>query len=384
MKGRHMFLYQEKGRFFAPIPEGVEGLAVDELALLGAENATPVYRGIYFDADKETLYRANYKSRLLARILAPLLTFKCHSTRYLYKRSREIPWADLLKVSQTFAVFSTVSNSRITHSQYAGLCLKDAIVDSFREQEGRRPGIDRVNPDAWISLHIERDMATISFDTSGGSLHRRGYRKETVEAPMQEMLAAAIVAHMEWDGVRPLYDPMCGSGTLLSEALMSCCRIPAGLLRKGFGFEMLPDFDSELWATVKEEADQEIRPLSEGAIGGSDLSGKAVAAAKINNQLLPYGDRILWKVLDFRKIEDLSERIIVTNPPYGIRLGRGQDLVGLYKELGDFLKQRCKGATAYIFFGNRELIPYIGLRPSWKRPLVSGGLDGRLVKLEIY
>jgi putative N6-adenine-specific DNA methylase len=312
------------------------------------------------------------------------MTFKCHSTKYLYKRSREIPWTDLLKVDQTFAVFSTVSNSRINHSQYAGLRLKDAIVDSIREQEGARPGIDKREPDAWISLHVERDMATISFDTSGGSLHRRGYRKETVEAPMQEMLAAAIIQYTEWDGSLPLYDPMCGSGTLLSEALMSYCRIPAGLLRKGFGFELLPDFDRDLWANVKREADREIRELPEGIICGSDLSGKAIAAAKKNNRLLPSGDRIIWKVVDFRKIEDLSDRIIVTNPPYGIRVGKGQDLGRLYKDLGDFLKQRCKGATAYVFFGNRKLIPHIGLRPAWKRPLVSGGLDGRLVKLEIY
>ena len=379
-----MLLYQEKGRYFAPIPEGMEDLALDELSGLGAEKMTPVYRGIYFDADKETLYRANYRSRLLTRILAPLYTFKCHSTRYLYKRSKEIPWTELLNVDQTFAVFSTVSNSRVTHSQYAALVLKDAIVDSFRERDGKRPGIDRTDPDAWISLHIERDMATVSFDTSGGSLHRRGYRKETVEAPMQEMLAAAIVKHTEWDGSRPLYDPMCGSGTLLSEALMSYCRIPAGLLRKGFGFELLPDFDRTLWDRVKKEADRQIRPLPEGIIWGSDLSRKAIGAARKNNHMLPYGDRIHWKTIDFRKIEDLSQRTIVTNPPYGIRVGKDQDLARLYKELGDFLKQRCNGSTAYIFFGNRKLIPHIGLRPSWKRPLVSGGLDGRLVKLEIY
>jgi putative N6-adenine-specific DNA methylase len=201
---------------------------------------------------------------------------------------------------------------------------------------------------------------------------------------MQETLAAAVVKYAEWDGTRPLYDPMCGSGTLLSEALMSYCRIPAGLLRKGFGFEALPDFDRELWKGVKEAADREIQPLPKGILCGSDLSGKAVETAKKNNRILPYGDRIVWKVTDFRNIDDLGERIIVTNPPYGVRLGRGQDLARLYRELGDFLKQRCKGAIAYIFFGNRKMIPHIGLRPSWKRPLKSGGLDGRLVKLEIY
>jgi len=379
-----MYLYQEKGRFFAPIPEGIEDLAADELGALGAERITPVYRGMYFDADKGSLYRVNYGSRLLTRVLAPLSRFRCHSTAYLYKRSREIPWRDLLRTDETFAVFSTVSNSRITHSQYAGLRLKDAIVDSFTEREGRRPGIHRTDPDVWISLHIEKDMATISLDTSGGSLHRRGYRREALEAPMQEVLAAAVVKLVDWDGTRPLVDPMCGSGTLLSEALMAYCRIPSGLLRRGFGFERLPDFERDLWDRVKKEADRKIRPLPHGLLCGSDVSAKAIEAATKNNQLLPYGDRIYWKAIDFRNIEDLGQRIIVTNPPYGIRLGRGQDLVRFYREFGDFLKKRCKGATAYVFFGNRKLIPHIGLRPAWKRPLKSGGLDARLVKLEIY
>jgi len=379
-----MFEYQERRRFFAPIPDGVEDLAVGELIELGAERVTPVYRGVYFDSDQATLYRINYRSRLLTRILAPLLTFRCHSTKYLYKRSKEIPWSNLFRVDQTFAVFSTVSHSQIKHSRYAALCLKDAIVDFFRERYDKRPDIHKADPDARISLHIENDQAAISFDTSGGSLHRRGYRKETVEAPMQEMLAAAVVKHMEWDGARPLYDPMCGSGTLLSEALMAYCRIPSGLLRKRFGFELMPDFDKDLWATVKRESDRRIRPLPAGIISGSDLSGKAVRAARKNFEALPYGDRIHLKVIDFRSIGDLSHRVIVANPPYGIRLEKGKDLAPLYREIGDFLKRKCKDSTAYIYFGNRDLIRHIGLRTAWKRPLGSGGLDGRLVKFEIY
>ncbi len=384
MKGTNLFEYQEKGRFFASVPCGMEEMAADEIRGLGAEKVEIGYRVISFDADKGTLYRVNYMSRLLSRVLAPLLTFQCHSTRYLYNRAREIQWPHLFRADQSFALISTVSNSRITHSQYAGLCLKDAIVDSFRELYNRRPDIDRTAPDIWISLHIHDDKATISLDTSGGSLHRRGYRKETVEAPMKEMLAAAIVRCMAWDGSRPLYDPLCGSGTLLSEALMAYCRIPSGLLRKRFGFELMPDFDRDLWTTIKSEADRQIRPLPKEMISGSDFSPKAIQAARKNNQGLPYGDRIQLKVIDFRKIEDLGNRIIVTNPPWGIRLGKEKAIGELYKEMGDFLKQRCKGSTAYVYFGNRKLVPHIGLRPSWKRPLEAGGLDGVLVKLEIY
>jgi putative N6-adenine-specific DNA methylase len=290
----------------------------------------------------------------------------------------------LFGLDQTFAVFSTVSHSRINHSRYAALRLKDAIADHFRGSQNRRPSIDKVDPDVWISLHIENDKATISFDTSGGSLHRRGYRRETVEAPMQEMLAAAIVKHTVWDGSRPLYDPMCGSGTLLSEALMAYCQVPSGLLRKRFGFELMPDFDKALWMAVKKDADRRVRPLPRGAISGSDISARAVRAAKQNNQELPFGDRIELKAIDFRRVEDLSGRVIVTNPPYGIRLAKKENLSELYKTLGDFLKQRCKNATAYIYFGNRDLIRHIGLKPAWKKPLASGGLDGRLVKFEIY
>jgi putative N6-adenine-specific DNA methylase len=379
-----MFEYQARGRFFAQLPDGIEDLAVDELRGLGAKRVRPVYRGIYFNADKAALYRVNYRTRHLTRILAPLHSFQCHSARYLYKRSKEIPWSDLLRVDQTFAVLSTGSHRRIGHSQYAALRLKDAVVDHFRERFSRRPSVDKANPDAWISLHIEKDKATVSLDTSGGSLHRRGYRRETVEAPMQETLAAAIVRQAQWDGSRPLYDPMCGSGTLLSEALMAYCRIPAGLLRRRFGFELMPDFDKNIWMRVKKEADRQMRPLPQGIISGSDISRKAVQAARRNQQQLPYGDRIQLKIIDFRKIDDLGDRIIVTNPPYGIRLGKEADLTELYKEFGDFLKHRCQGATVYVYFGRRALIPHMGLRPAWKKPLVSGGLEGRLAKFEIY
>jgi len=359
-------------------------LGAQELGELGARHIQPAYRGLYFEADKATLYRINYTSRLITRVLAPLATFSCHSTRALYKKAKETAWAHFFRADQTFAVRSTVTHSKITHSQYAALCVKDAIADYFREREHRRPTVDRIEPDVWISVYIEKNRATLSLDTSGGSLHRRRYSGHRLEAPMQETVAAAIVRLAAWEGSNPLYDPMCGSGTLLSEALMSFSRIPAGYLRETFGFEHLPDFDPLLWKTVKKEAEGGIRELPEGLITGSDASPRAIQAARANLDKLPYGDRIGLEVKDFQTLHNLHNTTILCNPPYGIRLGQEETLRDMYKKLGDFLKQRCKNASAYLYCGNRNLISSIGLKPSWKKPLMSGGLDGRLVKYEIY
>ncbi len=379
-----MFQYQQNRRFFGQIADGLEGMGSEELAGLGAADPAPVYRGVHFSADQAALYRINYCSRLITRVLAPLISFQCHSTKYLQKTAKSIPWSNLFGTDQTFAVFATVSNSGIRHSQYAGLCLKDAIVDTFRESCGQRPSIDTRAPDVWINLHIESNHATISLDASGGSLHRRGYRQDSVEAPMQETVAAAIIRMTGWDGAQPLVDPMCGSGTLITEALMAYCRIPPGYLRPRFGFERLPDFDPGLWQSVKAEADGAVRPLPEGLIAASDIASQAVSAATMNARKIPFGDRIQFNVTDFRKIDKIEKSVIVCNPPYGLRLKHERKAGEFYRELGDFLKQRCTGCTAFIYFGNREWIKRIGLRASAKRPLKSGGLDGRLVTYALY
>jgi putative N6-adenine-specific DNA methylase len=382
--GFQPFEYQRKPRYFAQVAGSMEDLGAQELSELGARHIKPAYRGLYFDADKATLYRINYTARIITRVLAPLVIFTCHSTRRLYKKAKETAWHLFLRADQTFAVRATVTHSKITHSQYAALCVKDAIADYFREREKQRPTVDRMEPDVWIRVHIERDRATLSLDTSGGSLHRRRYSGHRLEAPMQETVAAAIVRLADWQGANPLYDPMCGSGTLLSEALMSFSRIPAACLRDTFGFENLPDFDPVLWKGVKKQAQEGIRELPSGLIAGSDASARAIRAARANLDKLPYGDRIRLEVKDFQALHDLPKTTILCNPPHGIRLGQEEILRDLYKKLGDFLKQRCKNASAYVYCGNRNLIASIGLKPSWKKPLMSGGLDGRLVKYEIY
>jgi putative N6-adenine-specific DNA methylase len=379
-----MYEYQKNKLFFAQIADDIKEPGGRELSELGAQKITPEYRGIYFNADKKTLYRINYSSRLASRILAPLVSFNCFNTDQLHKKAKQIKWTDFFSSKNTFAVFSNVSNSKINNSQYASLCLKDGIVDSFRDMSGERPDIDIKNPDVWLNLYIRHDKAIISLDTSGGSLHRRGYRKDSVAAPMQETVAAAIIRYSQWDGSVPLYDPMCGSGTLLSEALMLYCRIPSGIFRKHFGFEFLPDYDKSVWTKIKKDLDRQTRELSEGHISGSDISSQAVKAARMNIRKLPHGEKTKLETLDFRIGKGLENGVIITNPPYGIRMGEKQELDLFYKSLGDFLKQKCKGSTAYIYFGERALIKKLGLRATWKKPLKSGGLDGRLVKYELF
>lgn len=380
-----LYLYQTNDRFFAQMAEELKEMAAEELQSLGATDTREVYRGLHFGATPKVLYKINYHARLINRVLAPLLTFKCHSDQYLYRKALQIPWTDFMDPSSTFAVFATVSHSAIRHSQFAALRLKDAVVDFFRQQTGQRPSIDRRNPDVWLNLHIQNNEATISLDTSGGSLHRRGYRVGSVTAPMAETVAAAIIRYSGWDGSVPLYDPFCGSGTLLCEAYMHAANMPAAMLRKKFGFERLPDFDARVWQAVRKEGLEGIALLPPGLISGSDASAEAVNTARKNCAKITKSEatiRIEQKAAF--KLDRLRGKTIVCNPPYGIRMNKQPDLPHFYENLGNFLKQRCSGSTAFIYFGERKYLKNIGLRASWKKPLTNGGLDGRLAKYDLY
>ncbi len=370
--------------YFAQIADGLETMGADELARLGAVRLRAVRRGIHFQADRKTLYRVNYCTRLCSRILSPIHTFDCPDAEAIYRAARKIDWTRFIHVDQTFAVFASTAGSRVPHSRFAGLKLKDAVADQFRDASGRRPNVDARTPDLWINLFLNKDRGTISIDTSGGSLHRRGYRSHSVDAPMQETVAAAVVALSEWDGQMGVTDPMCGSGTLIIEAVLAYCRIPAGYLRQNFGFQRLPDFDAKLWKQVKAEADKNIRKLPPRLVCASDIDARAIAATRANLKSIPHARSVNVLRLDLFKIERLENRVLLCNPPYGIRLRSAGDMPTFYRRLGDYLKQRCKGSAAYIYFGNREMIKCIGLKPAWKKPLSNGGLDGRLVKYELY
>lgn len=379
-----MYDYQKSGRYFVQVADDIKDIAESELLELSATEPSHSYRGIYINADLESLYRINLQSRLINRVLAPLITFDCHSDNYLYQVGKQIHWENFLNPEQTLAIFASVTQSNINHSKYAALRLKDAIVDYFRERSGIRPSIDTRNPDLWLNVYIEKNVATISVDTSGGSLHRRGYRMESTQAPMSETLAASIIRYADWDGQTPLYDPFCGSGTLLCEAYLAASKTPSAYMRRKFGFERLPEFNSDLWAKIKKEATSKVKSVGNNLIQGSDIDLKVVATAKKNTAVIDPVAKIKIIKKDVFEIEKLENTTIVCNPPYGIRMEQKKDLSEFYKKLGDFLKQRCTNSTAYIYFGDRKYIKEIGLKSSQRWILSNGGLDGRLAKYVMY
>lgn len=377
------YIYQEYNTYYAQVSEGLEEYAAEEVLSLGAVSATPDFKGINFKADKETLYRIVYSARLLSRVLAPLMKFKAHSEKYLYREVKKIKWDKIFPLNKTFAVSANISNSKISHSKYAALCIKDAIADNFREKYDQRPDVDPKNPDVLINMFMHNNYATLSIDASGSAMHKRGYRKDSVTAPMSETIAAAVVYLSKWNGERKLYDFMCGSGTLITEAAMHYCNIPSGYLKKKFGFFNLPDFDRILWEKVKEDAASKMRKLPPNLIYASDISAQAVRAAKTNLRLLPGINKVNFSTNDFNDIEQIEDATVLLNPPYGLRL-KEEDTKLFYKELGDFMKQKCKGTDFYIFFGERDYLKSIGLKSSFKIPISHAALDSRLAKFEIY
>lgn len=379
-----MYDYKKNNIYFAQVTGMMEELCEQELIELGAINTKISYRGIYFEADKSTLYRINYSSRLITRVLAPLKSFYARSAKDIMKIASEIEWDKLFSVDQTFAITSTVNKSTINNSLYASQVLKDGIADYFRDKMGKRPNVDTVTPTVRFNLFIEKDKAILSLDTSGESLHKRGYRLLAGEAPMQETLAAAIIRLSKWDGEKPLLDCMCGSGTIICEALMHYCRIPAQKLRKNFGFIHLPDFDESIWIKIKNEADSNIRPLPKGLIYGSDKSQITLKVAQENLSRLPFSENIELAGQPFQHIKQFENGVLITNPPYGIRLGLREDVEVLYKDLGDFIKTKCKGTTAFIYTGEPTLRKHIGLKTSKRIPLVNGKLEGVLLQIDSY
>ena len=378
-----VYRYQKTNRFIAQVARGLEKAGQREIEQLGGQDVHSGYRSFTFRADMAGLYRITYQARIISRVLIPLIRFDCHSDRYLYTTAGKIAWSDFISPANSFAVFSNLSHSRIRHSGYAALKLKDAIVDQFREQTGTRPNIDPHSPDVWIHLHVQNNKATISLEASGGSLHRRGYRRVSVPAPMQETLAAAIITFSGWDGHSPLLDPMCGSGTLLCEALIYAADIPAAFLRSHFGLEHMPDFDPQLWARVREDAQARMKSLPQGVIMGSDLDEQAVHAARTNCDRLPGGEKVSLNRARFADIPGLQKGIIVCNPPYGRRLQNREQAAGLLQSFGRFLRERCPQSTAFVYLGHRELHRHLPLSPAWTKDLSNGGLDGCLAKYKI-
>ena len=383
--------YIKNNKYFAQVTGSLEKHAAEELKGLGAEILQEVSRGVRFSCDKETLYKIVYCSRLATRLLAPLISMQCHSEKYLYSQAyNNIDWTSLINLEKCFSIITNVSNSHINNSLYAGQILKDAICDQFKKKYNKRPDFKPKDGDIVLSLYISDNWATISYDITGISMHKRGYREWSNAAPLQETLAAAIIKLSSWDGSTPLYDIMCGSGTLLAEALMYYSNIPAGYLRKTDNIKAMPDFDAKLWEQVLLNENSRIRECPKGLIYGSDISKECVDFTKKNLRNLPFGENVEVCATDFSRLPVREKRVIVCNPPYGVRMNvhsrnaeTKQALSLLYNQLGDFLKQKCPQSEAYILCGKPELIPELRLRAHWKKTLKNGDIEAKLAKIKV-
>ena len=362
---------------------GFEPLLAKELRNLGAIDVKEGVRSVSFYGDKGFMYKTNLSLRTAIKVLKPVTSFKVFSEDDLYREIRNITWEKWLDANQTLAIDATVHSEKFTHSKYVALKSKDAIVDRFRENTGERPGIDLDYPTLRINIHIEKEFCTVSLDSSGQSLHKRGYKSATNIAPINEVLAAGMLLHSGWDGQCDFMDPMCGSGTILIEAAMIACNIPPNLNRKEFGFEKWKDWDEDLFEKIQESVLKKARDFH-FTIKGFDKAPSAVQKAKDNIQNANLSEFISVEHEDFFKTEKQTERHLhmVFNPPYGERLSI--DMPEFYKAIGDTLKQNYPGTHAWFITSNLEAIKHVGLRPSRKIKLFNGSLESKLLKYEIY
>ena len=375
--------YIKNSKYFAQVAGSLEKIAALELEELGATDIQTTYRGVSFAATQSALYRILYQTRVCTRILAPLISYQAHNEKYLYKTALEFYWEDIFSLEQSFGITSNVANSKISNSMFAGQTLKDAICDKFRAKHDARPDFDIKNPDVRFSLHINDNWVNISLDLGVEPLHKRGYRLVGMEATLQETLAAAIVRVSRWQGDEQFCDPFCGSGTLLEEAMMHYCHIPAGFLRKKWGINSLPDFNENLWILTLREANQQIRELPEDLILGSDIMSRNVSISRKNLNVFHQGANVKINTADFRNLPEMENRVIVCNPPFGQRL-RKEDIDSLLQDLGDFFKQKCKSSRAYVLVGGKEFSGALRLRTKMNKLIKNGDIDSRLLRIDLY
>ena len=362
---------------------GLENVLAEELKAIGAKSVEPGKRVILFRGDKEIMYKANYLCRTALRILKPVGVFTVRNESELYEKIKRIDWPSLFDVRKKIIVSATVFHSSLTHSHYVALKTKDAIADLFREKTGKRPFVSKEHPQIYIDVHISQDKCTISLDSSGESLHKRGYRIAADKAPLNEVLAAGMIKLSGWKKEGDFIDPMCGSGTIPMEAAMEAMYIPAGYYRKQFSFEHWSDFEPELFEKVKAEAAGQIREYDDPIIA-SDKSFKAFGIARANLKHAGLHKDIVLLNKPFEKVNPESGKgILMFNPPYGVRLD-DDELIELYKHIGDVLKNRFQGYEAWIITGNPAAAKFIGLKPSKKIVLFNGPLESRFIKFEMY
>ncbi|HZV02284.1 MAG TPA: THUMP domain-containing protein [Planctomycetota bacterium] len=376
-------------RYFATTVKGLEPVLARELEAMGAQGVTPGFGGVSFEGDLATCYKANLWLRTALRVLEPVAEFRCRTADDLYRATMGVDWTRFVATTGTIAVNANVrDNLAITHSKFAALKTKDAVVDFFRDRTGTRPNVNVDDPDLPLDLHLVGEQATLSVDTSGDSLHRRGYRTKRVEAPLRETLAAAIVGFTGWKGETPFIDLMCGSGTLPIEAAMMALDVAPGLQRS-FAFERGPRFDRALWKSVKDEAEKrkKTRLPEGGRIMGFDKDPKAIATARENAERAGVASVIelaVQELSQWKAPKPGGPGTIVVNPPYGERLGDEKTLEPLYGQIGDLFKQQGTGYTGWVFTGNLKLAKKVGLRSARRITLWNGPIESRLLEFELY
>jgi len=374
---------QETQQYVAKTFAGLEGVLAEELQGIGAQDIEEGHRAVLFTGDKEIMYKANYICRTAIRILKPIADFPAANETDYYRAVSKINWSKYLTLEKTFAIDATVSNSKMNHSKYAALKAKDAIVDQFNRKFSKRPDIDTDFPDLRINIFIHNDHCHLSFDSSAVSLHKRGYRKETGEAPINEVLAAGLIMLSGWDRKSHFIDPMCGSGTILMEAALIANKIPAGNYREYYGFKKWDDFDAELWEKVKRDA-LDLQEEFEFEIIGNELSREVAekATRNIRNAKLHYDIEIKnGDIADF--VPPKGPGVVVVNPPYGERL-QTKNIVGLYQKMGDSFKKNFAGYHAWVISSDIEALKRLGLRPTKKLDIFNGPLACKYEKFELY
>ena len=364
--------------------KGLEEVLAGELVTLGANNIQLGRRAVEFTGDKALLYRANMCLRTASRVLVPIMSFKAKDADEVYAQVKQVNWGQYMTLQTGFQIDATVYSETFRHSRYVTYRVKDAIADWWTEREGKRPNVRLSNPDLYINVHIAAEQVTLSLDSSGESLHKRGYRVAHTEAPINEALAAGLLLMAGWKGETDLYDPMCGSGTLLIEAALIAQNIAPGIFRKGFAFEKWPDFDKDLFEEVYNDDSQE-REFTH-RIYGSDASFYAVQAALKNVKASGQQRFIEVKQIRLQEIkrENQTPALVITNPPYGERLAQDKEVMRLYGDIGTAFTHQFAGSTAWIISSNEDALKCIGLKPSQRIKVMNGELECLFNKYELF
>lgn len=370
-------------QFFSPCPRGLEALLADELAALGARDVAPTHGGVGFSGDWQMCYRANLESRLATRVMWRLSEGRYQSEEDIYRLAYGVTWAKWFTVDDTIRIYVTAKQSPLKSLEFVTLKIKDAVCDHFRTVTGKRPSVDTANPAVRIHAFLTRDRVTLYLDTSGEPLYKRGYKPAAVEAPLKENLAAGILRISGWQPGEALIDPMCGSGTFLIEAAQIALDIAPGLGRS-FAFERFRHLDRAAWTSIRKAAEVRRKPARPLRIYGSDVVGDQVRRTRVNLQSAGLGDCVTLDRADFLAREaPAAEGVLVTNPPYGVRIGEAEQLAALYPQFGDALKKRWSGWRCYFLSADAALPKLIGLKASKRTPLFNGALECRVFEYKM-